>query len=77
MKSWHRYAITLVGGIAVGLGAAWALTNGGLGDGGIRRDVVIGGDQLIDVDEIGCFGRLSCASHAFQSARPRAGVHGP
>ena len=37
MKSWHRYAITLVGGIAVGLGAAWALTNGGLGDGGIRN----------------------------------------
>ena len=37
MKSWHRYAITLVGGIAVGLGAAWARTNGGLGDGGIRN----------------------------------------
>ncbi len=37
MRSWHRYAITLVGGLAVGLGAAWALTNGGLGDGGIRN----------------------------------------
>lgn len=37
MKSWHRYAITLVGGIAVGLGAVWALTNGGLGDGGIKN----------------------------------------
>lgn len=37
MKSWHRYAITLVGGLAVGLGAAWALTGGGLGDGGIRN----------------------------------------
>jgi len=37
MKSWHRYTITLVGGLAVGLGAAWALTNGGLGDGGIRN----------------------------------------
>ena len=37
MKSWHRYAITLVGGLAVGLGGAWALTNGGLGDGGIRN----------------------------------------
>lgn len=37
MKSWHRYAITLVGGMAVGLGAAWALTSGGLGDGGIRN----------------------------------------
>ena len=37
MKSWHRYAITLVGGLAVGLGAAWALTSGGIGDGGIRN----------------------------------------
>jgi hypothetical protein len=37
MKSWHRYAITLVGGLAVGLGTAWALTSGGLGDGGIRN----------------------------------------
>ena len=37
MKSWHRYAITVVGGLAVGLGGAWALTNGGLGDGGIRN----------------------------------------
>ena len=37
MKSWHRYAITLVGGLAAGLGGAWALTNGGLGDGGIRN----------------------------------------
>ena len=37
MKSWHRYAITLVGGLAVGLGAAWALTGGGLGDGAIRN----------------------------------------
>lgn len=37
MKSWHRYAITLVGGMAAGLGCAWALTNGGLGDGGIRN----------------------------------------
>ena len=37
MKSWHRYTITLLGGLAVGLGAAWALTNGGLGDGAIRN----------------------------------------
>lgn len=37
MKSWHRYAITLVGGVAVGLGGAWALTGGGLGDGAIRN----------------------------------------
>lgn len=37
MKSWHRYAITLVGGVAVGLGVAGVLTNGGLGDGGIRN----------------------------------------
>ena len=29
MKSWHRYAIILVGGLAVGLGTAWALTGGG------------------------------------------------
>ncbi|MDO9363014.1 MAG: DUF1214 domain-containing protein [Sphingopyxis sp.] len=35
MKSWHRYAITLVGGIAVGLGAAWAMTSGGLSGGKI------------------------------------------
>ena len=35
MKSWHRYAITLVGGLAVGLGAAWAITGGGLSDGAI------------------------------------------
>ena len=37
MKSWHRYAITLVGGLAVGLGGAWALTGGGLGVGAIRN----------------------------------------
>ncbi|WP_293704356.1 DUF1214 domain-containing protein [Sphingopyxis sp. UBA6723] len=35
MKSWHRYAIALVGGLTVGLGAAWALTNGGLSNGAI------------------------------------------
>lgn len=35
MKSWHRYAITLVGGLAVGLGAAWWLTGGGLQGGQI------------------------------------------
>ena len=35
MKSWHRYAITLVSGIAAGLGAAWWLTGGGLSDGAI------------------------------------------
>lgn len=35
MKSWHRYAITLVGGIAAGLGAAWWITGGGLSDGAI------------------------------------------
>lgn len=35
MKSWHRYAITMVGGIAVGLGAAWWLTGGGLTGGAI------------------------------------------
>ena len=37
MKSWHRYAIVLLGGIAVGLGAARILTGGGLGDGAIRN----------------------------------------
>lgn len=37
MKSWHRYAITLVGGVAVGLGAAWWITGGGLRDGGIEN----------------------------------------
>ncbi|MBX3569973.1 MAG: DUF1214 domain-containing protein [Rhizobiaceae bacterium] len=37
MKSWHRYAITLVGGLAVGLGAAWALTGNGFGGGGIHN----------------------------------------
>lgn len=37
MKSWHRYAITLVGGMAVGLGAVWAFMDGGLGDGAIRN----------------------------------------
>ena len=37
MKSWHRYAITLVGGIAVGLGAAWVVTGGGLQDGQIAN----------------------------------------
>ena len=35
MKSWHRYAIALVGGLAVGLGAAWAITGGGLSGGAI------------------------------------------
>ena len=37
MKSWHRYAITLVGGMAVGLGAAWAITGGGLSGGAIAN----------------------------------------
>ncbi|MDK2761344.1 MAG: DUF1214 domain-containing protein [Sphingopyxis sp.] len=37
MKSWHRYAMLIVGGIAVGIGAAWTLTNGGLGDGSVRN----------------------------------------
>ncbi len=35
MKSWHRYAITLVGGIAVGLGAVWSLTSAGFSGGAI------------------------------------------
>lgn len=35
MKSWHRYAITLAGGLALGLGAAWWLTGGGLQGGQI------------------------------------------
>jgi hypothetical protein len=35
MKSWHRYAITLVGGIAVGLGTTWWLTNAGFSGGAI------------------------------------------
>ncbi len=35
MKSWHRYAIALVGGLALGLGAAWWLTGGGLQGGQI------------------------------------------
>ncbi len=37
MKSWHRYTITFVGGIAVGLGAAWAITGRGLQDGQIAN----------------------------------------
>lgn len=37
MKSWHRYAIALVGGLTAGLGAAWALTNGGLSHGAIAN----------------------------------------
>lgn len=37
MKSWHRYAITMVGGLAVGLGAAWALTDSGLRDGAVEN----------------------------------------
>ena len=37
MKSWHRYAITLVGGLVVGLGAAWAITGRGLSDGQIAN----------------------------------------
>lgn len=37
MKSWHRYAITLVGGIAAGLGGAWAITGGGLSGGTIAN----------------------------------------
>lgn len=35
MKSWHRYAVTLAGGLALGLGAAWWLTGGGLQGGQI------------------------------------------
>lgn len=35
MKSWHRYAIALVGGMAAGLGAAWWMTGGGLREGRI------------------------------------------
>lgn len=35
MKAWHRYAIALVGGIAVGLGAAWWITGRGIGEGRI------------------------------------------
>ncbi|MDZ3831318.1 MAG: DUF1214 domain-containing protein [Sphingopyxis sp.] len=35
MKGWHRYAITLVAGVAAGLGMAWALTGGGLRGGQI------------------------------------------
>lgn len=35
MKSWHRYTIALVGGLAIGLGAAWGLTGGGLTGGAI------------------------------------------
>ena len=35
MKSWHRYAITFVGGLVAGLGAAWWLTGGGLTSGAI------------------------------------------
>lgn len=37
MKSWHRYAITLMGGLAVGLGTAWWLTGGGLQGGQIAN----------------------------------------
>lgn len=37
MRSWHRYAITLVGGVALGLGAAWALTKGGINGGEITN----------------------------------------
>lgn len=35
MKSWHRYAIALVGGIAIGLGGAWWITGNGLRNGAI------------------------------------------
>jgi len=35
MKSWHRYTIALIGGLAIGLGAAWWLTGGGLTGGAI------------------------------------------
>lgn len=37
MKNWHRYALTIVGGIAVGLGAAWAITGRGLQGGQIAN----------------------------------------
>ncbi|WP_447763288.1 DUF1214 domain-containing protein [Sphingopyxis panaciterrae] len=37
MKSWHRYAIALAGGLAVGLGTAWWMTGGSLGDGQIAN----------------------------------------
>lgn len=37
MKSWHRYAIALVGGVALGLGAAWAISGGGLRGGQIAN----------------------------------------
>lgn len=35
MKSWHRYAITMLSGLAVGLGAAWAMSGSGLRTGAI------------------------------------------
>ncbi len=37
MKSWQRYAIAVVGGLAVGLGSAWWLTGNGLRDGAIAN----------------------------------------
>ncbi len=39
------------------------------GDRGIRLAVVVGVDQLVDVDQVGGFGGLSCSAHAPQSAR--------
>ena len=36
--------------------AAGAERDALLGDGGIRLSVVVGGDQLVDVDQVGCFG---------------------
>ena len=35
MKSWHRYTIALIGGLAIGFCAAWWLTGGGLTSGAI------------------------------------------
>ena len=37
MKSWHRYTIALVGGLTVGLGAAWWLTGSGFSGGAIAN----------------------------------------
>ena len=46
-----------------------------LRDGGIRLAVVVGVDQLVDVDQVGCFGGLSCACSCAQSAASALSSH--
>jgi len=39
MQRWHRFAIAISGGLLLGLGAAWAVTGGGLRGGSITNGV--------------------------------------